>query len=108
MWKTISKRLVRLSRKTGERLRNRTYQNGSAKVQEDLMALVYDPEKGGFIRPSSNENLYDYFQKKGFFFSKEILTRYFLSLKTKPFVILTGISGTGKTKIAQIFADYIC
>jgi 5-methylcytosine-specific restriction endonuclease McrBC GTP-binding regulatory subunit McrB len=29
-------------------------------------------------------------------------------LKTKPFVILTGISGTGKTKIAQIFADYIC
>ena len=30
-----------------------------------------------------------------FFFPKEIITRYFLSLKTKPFVILTGISGTG-------------
>jgi len=29
-------------------------------------------------------------------------------LKTKPFVILTGISGTGKTKIAQVFADYMC
>lgn len=29
-------------------------------------------------------------------------------MKTKPFVILTGISGTGKTKIAQLFADYIC
>jgi len=72
------------------------------------MTLVYDPEKGGFIRPSSNEDIYDYYEAKGFFFSKEILTRYFLSLKTKPFVILTGISGTGKTKIAQIFADYIC
>jgi 5-methylcytosine-specific restriction enzyme B len=53
-------------------------------------------------------NIYDFFQDKGFFFSKEILTRYYLSLKTKPFVILTGISGTGKTKIAQVFADYVC
>ena len=53
-------------------------------------------------------DLYDFFESKDFFFSREVLTRYFLSLKTKPFVILTGISGTGKTKIAQIFADYIC
>lgn len=73
--------------------------------QEDPMSLEYDSEKGGFTRPG---DLYLYFKKQGFFFSKEILTRYFLSLKTKPFVILTGISGTGKTKIAQIFADYIC
>jgi hypothetical protein len=55
-----------------------------------------------------NPRIYDYYEEKGLFFSKEILTRYFLSLKTKSFVILTGISGTGKTKIAQIFADYIC
>jgi 5-methylcytosine-specific restriction enzyme B len=57
---------------------------------------------------TSTEDLYDYFEIKGYSFSREILTRYFLSLKTKPFVILTGISGTGKTKIAQLFADYIC
>ena len=43
-----------------------------------------------------------------YIFPNEIITRYFLSLKAKPFVILTGISGTGKTKIAQIFADYMC
>lgn len=72
------------------------------------MTLEYDEKKGGFIRRSNNEYLYDYFQNRGFFFSREILTRYFLSLKTKPFVILTGISGTGKTKIAQIFAEYMC
>jgi len=54
------------------------------------------------------ENIYDYYDEKNYFFSKEILTRYFLSLKTKPFVILTGISGTGKTKIAQVFAEYMC
>jgi 5-methylcytosine-specific restriction enzyme B len=72
------------------------------------MPLVFDEQKGGFVRPSSSENLYDFFQAKGYFFSREILTRYFLALKTKPFVILTGISGTGKTKIAQVFAEYMC
>ena len=72
------------------------------------MSLEYDPDKDTFIRSLSNENLYEYFQNRKFFFTKEILTRYFLSLKTKPLIILTGISGTGKTKIAQIFADYIC
>ena len=56
----------------------------------------------------STTNIFDYFSMKGFFFSKEVISRYYLSLKTKPFVILTGISGTGKTKIAQLFADYIC
>jgi len=55
-----------------------------------------------------SSNLYDYFKIKKYVFLDEIVTRYFLSLKTKPFVILTGISGTGKTKIAQIFADYMC
>lgn len=57
---------------------------------------------------TSSTNLYDYFTQKGFFFSDEVLSRYFLSLKAKPFVILSGISGTGKTKIAQLFASYIC
>lgn len=72
------------------------------------MPLEYDSEREGFIRPSANENLYEYFQNQGYFFSREVLTRYLLSLKTKPFVILTGISGTGKTKIAQVFAAYMC
>lgn len=68
----------------------------------------FDPITREVIMQANKKHIYDYYEDKGFFFSKEILTRYFLSLKTKPFVILTGISGTGKTKIAQIFADYIC
>jgi 5-methylcytosine-specific restriction enzyme B len=53
------------------------------------------------------EKTYGYFCSKRFLFPEEILTRYAISLMTKPFAILSGISGTGKTKIAQIFADYI-
>lgn len=72
------------------------------------MTIEYDPEKRTVYLIGDKTNLYDYFEMQDYVFSKEIITRHFLALKTKPFVILTGISGTGKTKIAQIFADYIC
>ena len=71
------------------------------------MKLQWDEEKG-LRMMTSKVHIYDYFEEEGYFFSREILSRYFLSLKTKPFVILTGISGTGKTKIAQVFAEYMC
>jgi len=72
------------------------------------MSFKYNPETDTVEPVVSSDNLYDYCNQKGFFFSREVLTRYYLSLVAKPFVILSGISGTGKTKIAQLFADYIC
>ena len=44
---------------------------------------------------------------KGFSFSKDVLQNYYVSLRTKPFVILAGISGTGKSQIVKLFADSI-
>lgn len=41
-------------------------------------------------------------------FSETIITRLSSSLLTKPFVILTGLSGSGKTKLAQAFAMWLC
>lgn len=49
------------------------------------------------------EQYYEYYKKLGLSFDRDLLTTYCLSLYTKPFVILSGISGTGKTKIAQFF-----
>jgi hypothetical protein len=46
-----------------------------------------------------------YIASKGFYYPKEEVINLFLSLKTKPFVILSGISGTGKTKVVQWFAE---
>jgi len=50
------------------------------------------------------ESYYKYYEDRGFNFDRGLLTSYCLSLRTKPFVILSGISGTGKTKIAQFFS----
>lgn len=38
----------------------------------------------------------------------KLVTRFTSSLLTKPFVIFTGLSGSGKTKLAQAFALWIC
>jgi len=42
-----------------------------------------------------------------FFINKNLILRFIASLLTKPFVILTGLSGSGKTKLAQAFAMWI-
>jgi energy-coupling factor transporter ATP-binding protein EcfA2 len=43
----------------------------------------------------------------GLFLNNQLITRFATSLLTKPFVILTGLSGSGKTKLAQAFATWI-
>jgi hypothetical protein len=63
------------------------------------------------VRLLSNKDLIDhihsYIKSKGFYYSREEVINLFLSIKTKPFVILSGISGTGKTKIVQWFAESV-
>ena len=41
-------------------------------------------------------------------YSNQLITRYISSLATKPFVLLSGLSGSGKTKLAQAYAQWIC
>lgn len=44
----------------------------------------------------------------GLLFSQKTVGRLVASLATKPFVILSGLSGSGKTKLAQAFTKWIC
>ncbi|WP_127586157.1 MrcB family domain-containing protein [Paenibacillus koleovorans] len=48
-----------------------------------------------------------YILGRGFTYPPHLLENFYLSLKTKPFVILAGISGTGKTKLVQLFAEAV-
>lgn len=51
--------------------------------------------------------LQSYISQSGLVFSDTLINRFIASLLTKPFVLLTGLSGSGKTKIAQSFARWI-
>jgi 5-methylcytosine-specific restriction protein B len=44
----------------------------------------------------------------GLIIEVNLINRFTASLLTKPFVILTGLSGSGKTKLAQAFAMWLC
>ena len=49
----------------------------------------------------------EYCAEEGFYFKEDLIRRFILSLETKPFLILTGISGSGKTKIAELYGDFL-
>lgn len=51
------------------------------------------------------QQIMDRLAAKGFDFSEETVSCYLLGLQTKRFVILSGISGTGKTRLAMSVAD---
>lgn len=48
-----------------------------------------------------------YCKDKGFFYSDDLIRRFVLSLEAKPFLLLTGISGSGKTKIAELWIMFL-
>jgi 5-methylcytosine-specific restriction protein B len=46
-------------------------------------------------------------KSSGLIFSPQLIQRFVASLCTKPFVICSGLSGSGKTKLAQAFVQWI-
>ncbi len=60
--------------------------------------------------PSEKFNLNEFLislRNAGLIFSPQLIQRFVASLCTKPFVICSGLSGSGKTKLAQAFAQWI-
>lgn len=49
----------------------------------------------------------NYIKNQGYNYTYNQLANLYLSLKTKPFTILAGISGTGKSKIIRLFSESI-
>ncbi|GIO64058.1 McrB family protein [Paenibacillus cineris] len=73
-------------------------------VMEETITL---PEiKDEDVRETVNQ-IKAFIKQNGFHYSDPLIENFYLSLKTKPFVILAGISGTGKTKLVKLFAESV-
>ena len=80
--------------------------DGLVRVAHDNFQIVI--ERMGGRRPLESEVLNQvssYISSKGYYFDKETLYNYHISLKTRSLVILAGLSGTGKSKLAQLYAE---
>ena len=49
----------------------------------------------------------NFIRSRGFNFGTKTLRAFFASLRAKPFVILAGNSGTGKSRLARLFAEAV-
>lgn len=75
----------------------------------DLSAIDPNYERGEEQLSTKEilQHINTYIAAKGFTFDEGLVENYFLSLKSKPFVILAGTSGTGKTRLVRLFAEAI-
>ena len=76
-------------------------------IREKNTELKGNTEDIDIINLKTLNNIEEYVNSKGYFYSAKDLSNFYLSLKTKPFVILAGISGTGKSKLVRLFAEAI-
>jgi 5-methylcytosine-specific restriction enzyme B len=88
-----------------------------SKIQDDIQDIIKQYISMNLesveISPSINKEFKnkafkDNLNISGLQFNDILIYRFISSLLTKPFVILTGLSGSGKTKLAQAFALWIC
>jgi hypothetical protein len=74
----------------------------SANEFEALVSLL------GAQRPAEPQlldHIKRYIAARGYYFDDETIHNYHVCLKTRPFAILAGLSGTGKSKLTQLYAE---
>ena len=87
------------------------------KIRDELREAlsVFDidrhlPKKEGEKEMTTKEQvaaIRRYIEAKGFNYDGSLIENFYLGLKSKPFVILAGTSGTGKTRLVRLFAESI-
>lgn len=77
---------------------------GAETEKEDKKAIEIQVELSATDELS---RISEYIKSRGFSYEDGMIENFYLSLKTKPFVILAGTSGTGKTKLIKLFGEAI-
>ena len=86
---------------------NKEYYNQNAE-NLPLINLAIERHKMPHMINFNHKTFHQIALQSGLNFSEKIITRFVASLCSKPFLILSGLSGSGKTKIAQSFVQWIC
>ncbi|HEX2191494.1 MAG TPA: DUF3578 domain-containing protein [Longimicrobiaceae bacterium] len=63
------------------------------------------PEPGPWDRAAATAELVEYVGRRGFVFEPWQVAAYATALRTKPFVILAGVTGTGKSRLPALVAE---
>ena len=103
---------------TSKKRSGATYQQYNEAVNQIRMRYNLQPQEVDVILwmaktaveesdPYPLASILTYVESSSYTFSPAIVTNYHLSLLTKPFAILTGLSGTGKTKLTRLYADAV-
>lgn len=77
-------------------------------ITEDNSEYNGYSEYNSFDVESLNEvypHIISFIRNRGFVFSDDLIKNFLLALKSKPFVILAGLSGTGKSKLVELVAN---
>lgn len=77
---------------------------------EEINIMQYLDALGGEKEMSVKDTVAQikkYIAAKGFSYEDGLIENFYLSLKSKPFVILAGTSGTGKTRLVKLFAEAV-
>lgn len=93
----LEREITQLFNKTFKLISNNNLKKEVVEKKIKLQSINFDIKK--FISNINN---------CGLKFSDLLIVRFISSLTSKPFVILSGLSGSGKTKIAQSFVQWIC
>ena len=77
------------------------------RIQESTFELTMKGDETEMKTAAKVNAIKAYIGGKGFTYSGKLIENFYLSLKSKPFVLLAGTSGTGKTRLVRLFAEAI-
>jgi MoxR-like ATPase len=80
-----------------------------AEALEPVGAALLREQRGAYTQFTLPpiETIVERIHARGFALSDALIRAYHVALRTKPLVILPGISGTGKTRLTRLYADAV-
>lgn len=74
-------------------------------LEEPVETLMPAPPQTDFQISTAIHEVISYISDRGFIYEPWQIAQYITAVRTKPFVILAGITGTGKSKLPKLIAE---